>query len=54
MEKINGLDLDLDVLKQQASDIYDELSKLNINTEGFFAKVQAALSRILDYLSNLF
>lgn len=54
MEKINGLDLDLDVLKQQASDIYDELSKLNINTEGFFAKVQAALSRILDYFSNLF
>lgn len=54
MEKINGLDLDLDVLKQQASDIYDELSKLNINTEGFFAKVQAALSSILDYLSNLF
>ena len=54
MEKINGLDLDLDVLKQQASDIYDELSKLNINTEGFFAKVHAALSRILDYLSNLF
>lgn len=54
MEKINGLDLDLDVLKQQANDIYDELSKLNINTEGFFAKVQAALSRILDYLSNLF
>ena len=54
MEKINGLDLDLDVLKQQASDIYDELSKLNINTEVFFAKVQAALSRILDYLSNLF
>ena len=54
MEKINGLDLDLDVLKQQASDIYDELSKLNINTAGFFAKVQAALSRILDYLSNLF
>ena len=54
MEKINGLDLYLDVLKQQASDIYDELSKLNINTEGFFAKVQAALSRILDYLSNLF
>ena len=54
MEKINGLDLDLDVLKQQASDIYDELSKLNINTEGFFAMVQAALSSIIDYLSNLF
>lgn len=54
MEKINSLDLDLDVLKQQASDIYDEVSKLNINTEGFFAKVQAALSRIFDYLSNLF
>lgn len=54
MEKINGLDLDLDVLKQQASDIYDELSKLNINTEGFFAKIQAALSQILEYLSNLF
>lgn len=54
MEKINGLDLDLDDLKQQASDIYEELSKLNINTEGFFAKVQAALSRILEYLSNLF
>ena len=54
MEKINGLDLDLDVLKQQASDIYDELSKLNINTEGFFVKIQAALSQILEYLSNLF
>lgn len=54
MEKINGLDLDLDVLKQQASDIYDELSKLNINTEGFFAKLQSALSGILDYLSSLF
>lgn len=54
MEKINDLDLDLDVLKQQASDIYDELSKLNINTEGFFAKIQAALSQILEYLSRLF
>ena len=54
MEKINDLDLDLDVLKQQASDIYDELSKLNINTEGFFAKIQAALSQILEYLSSLF
>lgn len=54
MEKINGLDLDLDVLKQQASDIYDELSKLNVNTEGFFAKIQAALSQILSYLGNLF
>lgn len=54
MEKINGLDLDINELKEQAKQIYDKLSNMDLDTQGFFEKVKAALSSIFDALSNLF
>lgn len=54
MEKINGLDLDIDELKEQAKQIYDKLSNMDIDTQGFFEKVKSALSQIFEALSNLF
>ena len=54
MEKINGLDLDIDQLKKQASDIYDKLSQMDLNTEGFFDKIMAALGQFLEAIRGLF
>ena len=50
MEKISSLDLNVNELKEQAANIYNELSKLNLNTEGFFAQIKAFFMRILDAL----
>ena len=52
MEKIKGLDLNLDSLKQQAKDLYDKIDKLNldINPE----KVQGFFSKIIAFFKNLF
>jgi uncharacterized protein YpuA (DUF1002 family) len=59
MEKINGLDLDVNDLKQQASAIYDKLSSMglstkDIDTQGIFDKIKTALSSIFEALSQLF
>ena len=54
MEKINGLDLDIDQLKKQASDIYDKLSQMDLNTEGFFDKIMAAIGQFLEAIRGLF
>lgn len=57
MEKINGLDLDVDELKRQAGEIYDKLSKLDLNqleSSGFFEKIKTALSSIFAAIQSLF
>lgn len=53
MEKINKLDLDVNDLKEQANKIYDKLSALDLDTDGIFAKIKAALSSIFAALSGL-
>lgn len=57
MEKINGLDLDVDELKRQAGEIYDKLSQLDLNqleSSGFFEKIKTALSSIFAAIQSLF
>ena len=49
MEKINSLDLNVNELKEQASNIYDELSKLNLNTEGIWQTIKDFFSKILSF-----
>lgn len=53
MKKINGLDLNVDELKRQASNIYDKLSELDFDADGIFAKIKNALSSIFAALSGL-
>ena len=54
MQKINKLDLNVNDLKEQASKIYDKLSDMDIDTQGIFEKIKAALSSIFAALSGLF
>lgn len=49
MEKISNLDLNVNELKEQASNIYDELSKLNVNTEGIWQTIKDFFSKILNF-----
>lgn len=61
MEKISGLDLDLDTIKDQAQGIYDKLRDLDIDLSGaegvweqiceFFKKIVDAIA---DFLKGLF
>ena len=57
MEKIAGLDLNIDSIKQQAQDLYDKLSDINIDT-GFFASIGQFFSdlwnAIVEFFTNLF
>lgn len=56
MEKINKLNLDVDDLKKQASDIYDKISKLDLNQleeSGFFEKIKTALISIFEAVKSL-
>ncbi|MCD8019299.1 MAG: DUF1002 domain-containing protein [Clostridiales bacterium] len=50
MEKISNLDLDVNELKEQAANIYNELKKLNLNTEGIWAQIKSFISGILSKL----
>ncbi len=52
MEKISKLDLDIDELKQQAANIYDQLKQLNINTGGILQAIQGFFSRIASFFSG--
>ena len=63
MEKIGSLDLDLGSLKQQAKDIYDKLSDIDIDIDteeakGFFDRIGDAIGNffgaIADFFKNLF
>lgn len=66
MQKIDGLDLDIDNIKEQAKDLYNKLENLNLEdlgisqaqVDGFFAKVGSffndIFSGIKDFFQNLF
>ena len=49
MEKISQLDLDVNTLKEQAADIYDQLKELNLNTEGIWETIKGFFQKILDF-----
>lgn len=58
MDKISGLDLDVDSIKNQAKELYDKLADLDIDTDGlieqigeFFANLFTA---IIDFFKGLF
>ncbi|MBE5923919.1 MAG: DUF1002 domain-containing protein [Lachnospiraceae bacterium] len=54
MKKINGLDLDLDSMKEQAKDLFNKLDDMGIDKEqakNFFQKIVDALS---EFFGNLF
>nr|WP_317412764.1 DUF1002 domain-containing protein [uncultured Solibaculum sp.] len=57
MKKIADLDLNIDSIKQQAQDLYDKLSDINIDT-GFFASIGQFFSdlwnAIVEFFTNLF
>lgn len=52
MDKITDLDIDIDDLKSQASDIYEKLENLDVDTKGFVDTVKAWLQRVLDVLTG--
>ena len=59
MQKIAGLDINLDDLKSQVKAIYDKLSKLDLNiseqeVQGFFERVGNWLSNLWDKISGWF
>ena len=58
MNKISKLDIDVDQLKEQASQIYDKLGDLIKNNDSFFQKVGNFFSSMFDsigkFFSNLF
>lgn len=57
MQKINGLDLDLDKLKDQAQGVYDKLKNMGIdldNAEGLWEKICNFFIIIWDAIVNFF
>ncbi|SFR81192.1 DUF1002 domain-containing protein [Anaeromicropila populeti] len=54
MGKIEGLNLNIDTMKQQAKELYDKLAELNLDTEGFFAKIGNWFSNLWDRIAGLF
>lgn len=59
MEKIGGLDLDVDSLKEQAKDLYDKLDNMNIDiseeeVQGFFAAIAAWFQKIWEVIKGWF
>ena len=52
MQKIGGLDLDVDQLKSQAKQLYDKLGDLNINVSK--EEVQGFLAKIIAWIKQLF
>lgn len=54
MKKINGLDLDIDSMKAQATELFDKLEDMGIDQEqalNFFQKIVQSLK---DFFTNLF
>ncbi|MGN0465661.1 MAG: DUF1002 domain-containing protein [Lachnospiraceae bacterium] len=52
MDKISDLDLNIEDLKQQASDIYEKLENLDVDTKGFVDTIKGWLQRVLDVLTG--
>ena len=53
MEKINGLDLDINNVKKQASEIYDRLSEMDIDGQGIFEKISIALKSFFGAIKEM-
>lgn len=59
MEKIGGLDLDVETLKEQAQDLYKKLEDLNLNisqeqVDGFFATILAWFQKLWEIIKGWF
>ncbi len=57
MQKINGLDLNLDSLKDQAQNVYDKLKNMGIDlgeAEGIWGKIAGFFSEVWEAIVNFF
>lgn len=54
MEKIKGLDLDVDSLKEQAKDLYSKIEDLGLKLDINQEKVQGFFDKIIQFFKNLF
>ena len=54
MDKIKGLDIDVDSLKEQAKDLYDKIDDLGLKLDWNQEKVQGFFSKIIEFFKNLF
>ena len=54
MEKIKGLDLDVDSLKEQAKDLYNKIEDLGLKLDINQEKVQGFFDKIIQSFKNLF
>ncbi|SCP96389.1 DUF1002 domain-containing protein [Anaerobium acetethylicum] len=54
MDKISGLDLDIDAIKNQAKELYDRLSDLNVDTDGIMEKIGNFFSKLVDAIVKFF
>lgn len=54
MEKIKGLDLDVDSLKEQAKDLYSKIEDLGKKLDIDQEKVQGFFDKIIEFFKNLF
>ena len=55
MDKISGLDLDINTLKEQAKGLYDKLSALDVDlssAQGFFAKIGSFFSGLWSKITG--
>ena len=54
MDKIKGLDIDVDSLKEQAKDLYDKIDDFGLKLDWNQEKVQGFFSKIIEFFKNLF
>lgn len=54
MDKVKGLDIDVDSLKEQAKDLYDKIDDLGLKLDWNQEKVQGFFSKIIEFFKNLF
>ena len=54
MDKIKGLDIDVDSLKEQAKDLFDKIDDLGLKLDWNQEKVQGFFSKIIEFFKNLF
>ena len=55
MDKISGLDLDINTLKEQAKGLYDKLSALDVDlssAQGFFEKIGNFFSNLWNKITG--
>ena len=54
MKKIDGLNLNIDSLKEQASNLYDQIAGLDLNLDINQEQVKGFFEKILDFFRGLF